>query len=361
MLKKPEIIDYVLKNKERLLKCDKDRIFITPDIPKKKHNAALEPIHSYLECGSAILLFDDTLWGGAKEGMILTDTIISFKSSSEDSSRAFKLIDINPINEKYLSIDKKIFKVFDEKKHEIKRFSYINEKALTILIEIMSDFVNDQLNWIKQSAENGEVDSQFRYAEFIKQKNSSDYRYRMEKVAQQGHSGAQYSLGLHLIHESKDGDKDKGVYWLKLAIENDGNNSYTMVSMQTLANYYSKIDRKESVYWYKLAHQNGSRVAASNLKRAFGIDLIVEEEKRSNQAFNIAKKIGSTALDEAKNAVDRSQQYRAEMPDKSDSELAKIVNREMNSSPLKASAANKELKSRGHSPQEIKTCSFKFQ
>lgn len=72
------------------------------------------------------------------------------------------------------------------------------------------------------------------------------------------------------------------------------------------------------------------------------------------KAGDLALKAGSAAVNEAKAANERSQQYKAEMPSKSDSELARIVKRERNSSPLKASAAFQELKSRGFSPEQIK-------
>lgn len=72
------------------------------------------------------------------------------------------------------------------------------------------------------------------------------------------------------------------------------------------------------------------------------------------KAGELAMKAGGAVVDEAKAANERNREYKAEMPSKSDSELAKIVNNEMNSSRLKASAAFQELKSRGYSPEDIK-------
>jgi hypothetical protein len=68
----------------------------------------------------------------------------------------------------------------------------------------------------------------------------------------------------------------------------------------------------------------------------------------------LAKKAGNAALDEAKAANDRTKVYKAEMPNKSDDELVQIISKDMKRSPLKASAATRELKSRGYSPEEIK-------
>tara|TARA_Y100000746_G_scaffold174079_1_gene151494 strand:- start:3267 stop:3506 length:240 start_codon:yes stop_codon:yes gene_type:complete len=73
------------------------------------------------------------------------------------------------------------------------------------------------------------------------------------------------------------------------------------------------------------------------------------------KAGELAMKAGSAIADEAKEAGDRNRQYKAEMPSKSDSDLARIVNNERSRSPLKASAAFQELKSRGFSPEDIKS------
>lgn len=72
------------------------------------------------------------------------------------------------------------------------------------------------------------------------------------------------------------------------------------------------------------------------------------------KAGELAMKAGSSALNEARAAGERSQQYKEEMPPKSDSELFQIAKRDRESSPLRASAAGQELKSRGYSPEEIR-------
>jgi len=73
-----------------------------------------------------------------------------------------------------------------------------------------------------------------------------------------------------------------------------------------------------------------------------------------DKAADLAKKAGGTVLDEAKAAGERSKQYNAEMPSKSDSELVSILKNERSRSPLKAGAASKELKSRGYNGEDIK-------
>lgn len=70
---------------------------------------------------------------------------------------------------------------------------------------------------------------------------------------------------------------------------------------------------------------------------------------------NLALKAGSAALQEGKGAVDRSKQYKEEMPEKSDDDLLRIIKKERSSSPLKAGAAMQELEARGYSKEEIKS------
>jgi hypothetical protein len=71
-----------------------------------------------------------------------------------------------------------------------------------------------------------------------------------------------------------------------------------------------------------------------------------------NKIGQAAKTAGEYAAKEAKNQYDgakeRSAQYAAEMPDMSDRQLAKIVLTEASKSPLKATAARRELRSRGY-------------
>lgn len=69
----------------------------------------------------------------------------------------------------------------------------------------------------------------------------------------------------------------------------------------------------------------------------------------------IALKAGNAALKEGKEAVERSKQYKDEMPEKKDDDLLIIIKKERSRSPLKASAAMKELESRGYSKEEIKS------
>ncbi len=71
-------------------------------------------------------------------------------------------------------------------------------------------------------------------------------------------------------------------------------------------------------------------------------------------AGELAKKAGKFAYEETKKAKERAKEYEIEMPNKSDSQLLSIVRNERLTSPLRAGAAYKELKSRGYETKDIK-------
>ena len=72
------------------------------------------------------------------------------------------------------------------------------------------------------------------------------------------------------------------------------------------------------------------------------------------KAGELALKAGKAGLEQAQAANERGQQYKEEMPLKSDRELLNIVKRERTSSPMKVGAAFQELKNRGFSSEEIR-------
>lgn len=71
-----------------------------------------------------------------------------------------------------------------------------------------------------------------------------------------------------------------------------------------------------------------------------------------NKVGQVAKTAGEYAAKEAKSqyegAKERSTQYTDEMPNMNDRQLAKICLTEFQKSPLKATAARKELRNRGY-------------
>lgn len=73
-----------------------------------------------------------------------------------------------------------------------------------------------------------------------------------------------------------------------------------------------------------------------------------------DSAGKVAMSVGRFAIDEIKKTSDRSKVYSEEMVGKNDSQLLGIIKKEKSSSPMRAAAAYKELKNRGHDPEEIK-------
>ncbi|EOC1805612.1 hypothetical protein ACI1G1_003398 [Vibrio cholerae] len=68
----------------------------------------------------------------------------------------------------------------------------------------------------------------------------------------------------------------------------------------------------------------------------------------------IAASVGSAVVDEAKAANERNKQYKSDMESESDHRLKSIMVNDFSHSPLKASAARRELLNRGYSEDELK-------
>lgn len=79
------LIGYV---RECALRIESDKVFVAPNIPPKKLQAALASYGNSMTADEVIVLVDDTLFGGAKEGMLIGDTRIAMKMMM-DSPRLF--------------------------------------------------------------------------------------------------------------------------------------------------------------------------------------------------------------------------------------------------------------------------------
>ena len=60
-----------------------ERVFVAPDIPKKKLQAALDSYGERLRAQDVVVLIDDTVFGGAREGVLITETQIRCKAKFE--------------------------------------------------------------------------------------------------------------------------------------------------------------------------------------------------------------------------------------------------------------------------------------
>ena len=62
------------------ININNERIFLAPHIPVEKLDNALESYAPEVKADDVILLVDDTVWGGAKEGMIVTQNKLFSKT-----------------------------------------------------------------------------------------------------------------------------------------------------------------------------------------------------------------------------------------------------------------------------------------
>jgi hypothetical protein len=74
----------------------------------------------------------------------------------------------------------------------------------------------------------------------------------------------------------------------------------------------------------------------------------------------VALEVGKAAVGATKEVNDRMENHKSDVKDLSDSQLKKILESELGSSFLKASAARKELLERGCPEDEVKECLRKY-
>jgi len=62
-----------------------ERVFVAPNIPRKKLLAALDSYGQRLRAQDVVVLIDDTVFGGAREGVLITETQIRCKAKFEQA------------------------------------------------------------------------------------------------------------------------------------------------------------------------------------------------------------------------------------------------------------------------------------
>jgi len=60
-----------------------ERVFVVPNIPRKKLQGALDSYGERLRAQDVVVLIDDTVFGGAREGVLITETQIRGKAKFE--------------------------------------------------------------------------------------------------------------------------------------------------------------------------------------------------------------------------------------------------------------------------------------
>lgn len=92
--------------KKDLERIAADRIYVAPHIPADKLANALESYAPKINADSVLVLLDDTVWGGAREGMIVTENTV-FAKELFFSPTAYRFNDIDEIslNKKSIYVD----------------------------------------------------------------------------------------------------------------------------------------------------------------------------------------------------------------------------------------------------------------
>ncbi|WP_285960922.1 hypothetical protein [Pseudomonas tohonis] len=125
------LIGYV---RECALRIESDKVFVAPNIPPKKLQAALASYGNGMTADEVIVLVDDTLFGGAKEGMLIGDTRIAMKMMM-DSPRLFFWKFLTGI-----AVSKR--KVFVNQR-EIAQLSQLGEAELGDFFDTINDCLQD--------------------------------------------------------------------------------------------------------------------------------------------------------------------------------------------------------------------------
>lgn len=111
-------------------------VYSSPAIPLKKLNAAVDAYGGpHVRAEDVIILVDDTAFGGAKEGMLITEYFIAVKVMLE-SAFLFSLHDIH-----HIAIEKRVLFI---NKREICQFALVTEKELGGIIKLINDSLSDE-------------------------------------------------------------------------------------------------------------------------------------------------------------------------------------------------------------------------
>ena len=123
---------------------DSDRIYLYPNIPKAKAVNAIKarPLLLQSPPKNIFLLVDDTVFGGAAEGLVVTESIISFKEFLQDSK--YYAYTVPKMRFLPFETDKK--KVFIGNDQCVD-FTLLHPQTVTALIHALNQYVADYRAW----------------------------------------------------------------------------------------------------------------------------------------------------------------------------------------------------------------------
>jgi curved DNA-binding protein len=174
---------------------DAKRFHFAPDIPPSKLGKALAARRYYATKPphQVYLLVDDTVFGGGADGLLITDEVISFKSTFMDSSDFVYSMGWNG----GFYLDGTTVKRFDA---FCKSFSQITAAATQKLVWGLNQYFVDRFAWLVRMALRGDVNAQFKLSLSCHDNPEEELRW-MTMAAEGGHVNAQYNLGKYYQHK----------------------------------------------------------------------------------------------------------------------------------------------------------------
>lgn len=265
-----------------------DSIYIYPHVPLKKVTNALKSYGGSLVSPEQVLiLVDDTFFGSAKNGIMVTDQAIYTKPSSG------KPIQINIDDIKSISHNNKILLVNGHEFAELKRPKQISIDKIYKFLEkyidasdksptdskiqetpvdsIQPNSEEFNLKNLENAASRGNIDAQFSLAQYYFDQsdieNSTEKAfYWFEKAAKKGNSDIKYDLA---ISYDQDNNEEKAFYWYKKAAEEGNKEAQLDLGLAYMLGKGIEPDEFEGHKWFKKAAENGNIAAMWSLGKSY--------------------------------------------------------------------------------------------
>lgn len=266
-----------------------DRVYIYPDIPSKKVNNALKSYgNPAIKAEDIIILVDETLFGSAKEGIIITNDYICAKNSFAKPI-IIKIDEIKSIsyNKKKVFIngdaiincympDESTCKIlFNFIEEHIKltdaipqEYSKSNENSESI---IYTDENDNRIKQLEKDALGGNIEAQYNLAMYYfdednQNRNIEKAFYWFDKVAESGDAETQYQVGFYY---DTCYNEDKAFYWYKKAAENGHSEAQESVGLAYMLGKGVEPDEVEGHKWFRTAAENGDIDAMWSLGKSY--------------------------------------------------------------------------------------------
>lgn len=215
----PSVVDYFARL--RLESADQARLFVAPSIPAKKAQNAISARGwegRWYMCDPLVLV-DDTLGGGAKEGLLVGEKCVSFKSLFVDPE---EYTIQGGFNGGFEAHGTKILRMGDV----CKEFVHFSSRGVSLVCQALNEYFDDLRAWHRNRAERGDAES----ANFM-------------------------SMSCH-------GDPDQALYWLRRAAD-----AGLRVAQHNLARNLESRDPAEAFRLFKLAADQGCESSRERMRQ----------------------------------------------------------------------------------------------